>query len=175
MSAPPVLDWPVVTQEEQEHWAPVFADLYEASSLGRIRRLAPGKSTWPGRVLSQRINNRYYQVMLSFDGLRRNIEVHTLVAMAFLGERPLGHDVNHIDANPLNNRLANLEYVTRTGNMQHASRMGRLRSKVTPDMVRAIRVAADGAETHREIGRRFGLSRPQTSKIINGDSWRSVQ
>lgn len=38
--------------------------------------------------------------------------VHKLVADAFLGPRPPGLVINHIDSNPANNRADNLEYIT---------------------------------------------------------------
>lgn len=41
--------------------------------------------------------------------------IHQLVAMAFLGHTPNGHvvEVNHIDGDKLNNRLDNLEVLTK--------------------------------------------------------------
>ena len=49
--------------------------------------------------------------------------LHRLVAFAFLGPPPTGlaWQVNHLDGNPSNNRLENLEYVTASQNILHAS------------------------------------------------------
>ena len=49
--------------------------------------------------------------------------VHRLVAFAFLGPPPtdLAWQVNHLDGNPSNNRLENLEYVTPSQNILHSS------------------------------------------------------
>ena len=50
--------------------------------------------------------------------------VHRLVASAFI---PNPHDkpeVNHIDSNPLNNSVGNLEWVTHSENMRHAYEYG---------------------------------------------------
>ena len=48
--------------------------------------------------------------------------VHRLVAFAFLGPPPdkTAWEVHHRDGDPANNRVENLEYVTRSQNMRHA-------------------------------------------------------
>ena len=62
--------------------------------------------------------------------------VHRLVADAFI-ENPQGKpEVNHIDSNPLNNNVSNLEWATRKENMRHAYKDGnatKKRKKVVRD------------------------------------------
>ena len=48
--------------------------------------------------------------------------VHRLVALAFLGEPLPGYEVNHKDENKKNNCVENLEWVTRTENLQYGTR-----------------------------------------------------
>ena len=50
--------------------------------------------------------------------------VHTLVAEAFVGERPPGYDVNHKVGVKSNVSADNLEYTTRSENVLHAYRTG---------------------------------------------------
>ena len=59
---------------------------------------------------------------VSIDG--NDFLVHRLVAFAFLGPPPAENRwmVNHRDNNPSNNRLENLEYVSRSQNMLHSFR-----------------------------------------------------
>ena len=52
--------------------------------------------------------------------------VHSLVALAFIGPRPEGMEVNHKDCDKQNNALNNLEYVTHGENQRHAAQMGRM-------------------------------------------------
>ena len=108
-------------EHPHEEWRDVrgYPD-YEVSNMGRVRSYRqPGR---PGHILSARYKKRwgYYQVVL----LNREKLVHVLVAEAFLDERPLGHEVNHIDGKKTNNAASNLEWVTRSENLRPAYALG---------------------------------------------------
>lgn len=45
--------------------------------------------------------------------------VHSLVAQAFLGDRPKGMVIDHIDGNRFNNHYTNLRYCTQKENMNN--------------------------------------------------------
>lgn len=47
--------------------------------------------------------------------------VHRLVALAFLGERPAGMVIDHIDRNKANNNISNLRYCTPSENSRNVS------------------------------------------------------
>ncbi len=51
--------------------------------------------------------------------------VHALVALAFIGPRPDGYDVMHIDGTRTNNAVGNLRYGTRSENCLQAYAEGR--------------------------------------------------
>ena len=63
-------------------------------------------------------SNGYSAVGIS----KTNLLVHRLVAFAFLGPPPhkMAWEVHHRDGDRANNRVENLEYVTRSQNMRHA-------------------------------------------------------
>lgn len=55
------------------------------------------------------------------DGSIKGISIHGAVAKSFLGDQTIyGLEVNHIDGNKENNRLDNLEWVTRSENIKHS-------------------------------------------------------
>src|SRR6516164_9621025 len=89
-----------------EKWLPVkgFEQFYEVSNLGRTRRISRGKGARPGKVLRPGVSNNkpgYAHVLLS-DGIRRVTRTnHEMVMQAFVGPRPPGYIVNHINRNKL--------------------------------------------------------------------------
>lgn len=66
-----------------------------------------------GKRLKGEIHTKgYRRVCLRSGGVDKNHYVHALVALAFLGPRPVGYHVDHIDFDKLNNRPSNLRYLT---------------------------------------------------------------
>lgn len=97
---------------------PEYEGLYQVSNLGNVRGLDRiniiGRKL-KGRVLKAAIcSPKYLGVSLSRDGKAKTITVHKLVAYAFLNHKSCGYKlvVNHIDTNPKNNNVTNLEIVT---------------------------------------------------------------
>ena len=147
-----------------EAWKPVvgFEGWYSVSNMGRVRRDKREKRTYPGRLLTQHPNNSgYLQVHLSKDGdnMRR---VHRLVAEAFVGQCPMDREVNHCDGNKINNVASNLEYVTRSENINHSLRMNgprRRRSKLTTEeKAQIFDFHSKKSRTYKEMAEFFGIS-----------------
>jgi len=67
-----------------------------------------------------------YLVVSLWDGRKYNRTVHSLVAEAFLGPRPQGHEVRHLNDDRYDNRIENLAYGTHSDNMRDAQRNGRI-------------------------------------------------
>lgn len=92
---------------------------YEVSNFGNVKSLNY-KKTGKERLLKKTIGGTgwYYYVSLSKNGKLKIFTVHQLVAMAFLNHKPNGYSVviNHIDNNPLNNHVDNLELVSQRYN-----------------------------------------------------------
>lgn len=119
-----------------EKWKNVFGyeDLYEVSSLGRIKRKDGFVKTGiknndlrkiNGRILKQHLKkNGYLCVDLSKETKVKTLTVHRIVAMAFLEKIEGKEQVNHKNGNKLDNRVENLEWVTSQENRIHAFKTG---------------------------------------------------
>lgn len=159
-----------------EIWRPFFAGNYAVSNMGRVKRLTPGRKTWPGRLMEPvLLKIGYYYVGPTWKGRNVPCLIHRLVAEAFIGKCPKGHEVNHLDGVKTNNRVANLEYVTHAGNMGHALRTGLLPrgdrhrlTKISDAQVVELRALYDGGEKRLMVlARRFGISRPTVCQLVH--------
>lgn len=120
--------------DKKEIWLPVkgYEGLYEVSSFGRVRSLGKGGSgNSKMRVLSQAISNCHKFVTLSKNGKTEQYWVHRLVAEAFLPNWFGDPQVNHIDENPQNNNVDNLEWCDAKYNANHGTRNKRISEKMT--------------------------------------------
>ena len=61
----------------------------------------------------------YYATFINYKGIVRRIMIHTVVAECWLGPRPEGFEIDHIDRNPHNNHYTNLRYVTHSEQMRN--------------------------------------------------------
>ena len=95
-----------------EQWRDVseYDGIYQVSDQGQVRNTHTSKILQPVRIK----NGRLY-VTLSSDGSQRKCTVHSLVAVAFLGDCPPKHEITHKDRDYTNNAAQNLEYVTIIG------------------------------------------------------------
>ena len=98
---------------EEEIWKPIpYYEDYEASNLGNVRSIKFGRKV----VLKpNKCRNGYFRVSIYVRGVcKRTIQVHQLIAMAFLNHNKLDRNkvVNHIDFNKTNNNINNLEIVS---------------------------------------------------------------
>lgn len=178
-----------------EKWKPVigYEGLYEVSSRGRVRsltrRVHGGRVGWSDRIVagqtmkpSRKING-YMQITFCDNGRNSTQTIHATVAAAFLGRRPNGMQVNHIDGDKLNNAASNLEYVTAKENVRHAFECGlstckgemHPNSKLTTDQVREIRRRyAAGGVSHYDLADEYPVNRPTIGKILSGKMWGHV-
>lgn len=106
-----------------------YESIYEVSNTGTVRT-KEGKTTfterhgirtWKQRNLKNKTpKGREVRVTLWKDGESKDFLVHRLVAEAFIPKVKDKYHINHIDGNPKNNRVENLEWCDYKENNNHA-------------------------------------------------------
>lgn len=117
---------------DNEIWKPVpgYEGYYQVSSLGRVKRIKGGKGTVSGSILKNSITNcGYFNVGLSVNSKLKIVGVHRLVAEAFIPNPDNKPEVNHINGDKQDNRIVNLEWSTRSENIQHAWMTGLIKGR----------------------------------------------
>lgn len=176
---------------EQWRIIPGLSNYYEASDTGRIRstdRFVNGFSAKANKpvmmkrsqtILSQ--NKRgagYFYVCVCVDGAMRKEQVHKLVLMAFVGERPNGLQACHCDGNPSNNNIDNLRWDTPKNNQndrvahktdKRGEDVGT--AKFTEEIVKKIK----NGMSFKDANKLYSISRTQFYRIKRGEAWPHIQ
>jgi hypothetical protein len=161
--------------------------IYSASREGFGK---PGEAGDPSRRMkTTSLNNMgYWRTILWKAGKMRNHLVHRLVAQAFIPNPEGKAEVNHIDSDPANCHVSNLEWTTHRENMEHASKAGRLRgsrgpvgsahprAKLSEDKVRdARRRHGRGTVTVRALSVEHAVNRSTVRAALLGRTWAHVE
>lgn len=110
---------------DKEIWKPIkgYEDKYEISNFGNVKSLyLINRQTKMKRekILKQHMTCGYLKVILRKENKMKNYLVHRLVAETFIPNPENKPQVNHINGYKLNNNVSNLEWVTRSENVNHA-------------------------------------------------------
>lgn len=150
---------------------------YEVTDTGVVYSLHGGAR----RALRPRVGHRgHLRVALQRNGIRRDVGVHRLVLLAFVGPCPRGHMCCHFDGNPANNVLANLRWDTPKGNMRDAERHGTAPrgehhpgARLSRQDVRMIRVKAGAGTALEDLAVLYGVTPGHISSVVRGHLWKS--
>lgn len=121
---------------ENEVWKaiPNYENLYEASTCGRIKRLAgivigkDGRKCHIKENITYGYGNKYKMIGLSKNGIEEMKPVHYWIMITFSpNPNPDIYDeINHKDENPSNNKLDNLEWCSKSYNKRYGTRIRRV-------------------------------------------------
>lgn len=155
----------------QEEWKQIIIDgieyNYLISTHGRVFSLKTQK------ILKNRDTSKgYYRVALGIDGKTQEFLVHRLVAYTFIpNDDPVNKiEVNHIDENPKNNHVTNLEWCTSKYNVNYGKRTERQIRTYTEKHSRPIRCVETGEEFKNvsEVGKKHGLDTGSLCHCLSG-------
>lgn len=164
----------------KEVWKNVigYEGLYEVSSLGNIY------SNISKKILKiNRNKDGYLSIELWNKGKNKRCKIHRLVAIAFICNPLNKREVNHKNGIKSDNRIQNLEWVTKSENEKHAYRTGLKYNKGEKhsqnilkenDIPFIIDLLRNKVMYDREIGELFGVTRKTINKIKLGKSWKHV-
>lgn len=158
-----------------EEWRTVFPP-YEVSSYGRVRNASTGL------VLRPSSDSGGYLGVCLCGGLARRHKIHNLVAHAFIGKRPVGLDVNHIDGNKRNNSVENLEYMSRSDNLRHAFSIGlkshsggkHPRCKYSQEQAAEVRSYLSQGCKHRDVSTFMRVPMHFVADVSTGRNWPTI-
>lgn len=100
----------------KERWKAIkdYEENYLVSSFGNVINVKTGK------LLKPAVHHKgYLLVQLCKEGIKKNMRIHRLVAIAFLSNPENLPEVDHKDTDRKNNKLENLRWVTGSENTRN--------------------------------------------------------
>ena len=154
---------PDITQSDLagELWKTVSPSM-RLSNMGRVQFKKKHHFSWsPKRTPKPSGGMAYARI--------KNKAVHRLVYMAFVGDVPAGHTIDHVNQNKEDNRLANLRAVTpRDQNLNRTFRPIAERQSSLKKQVRVRRIDATGAwQIYDSLGSAIKAVAEQCGKPVN--------
>lgn len=127
---------------------------YFVTTLGRVFSIAP----------SERVTqvNKFRRVYIRTTNGAKTI--HRLVGKAFIENPENKPEINHIDGNPSNNGVSNLEWATKQENEDHAYRTGlkappqkNHNAKWTEEQCKSVMLLVKDGWTYKQAGATIGM------------------
>lgn len=149
-----------------EEWRPIdgYEGVYSVSNEGRIRselrmvQRSDGKMQKVRERIMRPVKKKTNHCTIMLHPKMVRMHIHRAVAFAFIGPPPSDrHEIAHNDGNPLNNRVENLRWTTRSDNFADKVRHGTHNRgdrhpnvKVSDAAIRALRdfVGSNKAAAH---------------------------
>lgn len=170
--------------EERWNEIPGCNGYYDVSSLGRIRSWMSGRFGRRKVPLIKRQfigSNGYPEVGIHVDGKKRNMLVHELVLISFIGKRPNDCVACHKNDIRTDNRISNLRWDTRSENyLDSISNTGgvlngpRSLAKLSEEDIVKIEKLLKNGLSNRKIANLFGVSHSRISDIRNGKAYKNL-
>lgn len=151
-----------------------FEDYFQISNLGRLF------SKRSNKILKLHTNKSGYVSLATKIGGRQGInhcfKLHRVVAEAFLHNPDNKPEVNHKDGIKSNNIVTNLEWSTKSENIQHCNNLGLKRvginspyAKLNSKQVKKIR---ESNNTNASLAREMQVSESTIAKVIAGTRYK---
>jgi hypothetical protein len=154
---------------------------YEISTFGRFANCRKGKRV----IHAGGAREKGHVIVKPRRAVGRNsgvqVFVHTLVLETFVGPRPPGMIIRHLDGNPRNNRLDNLAYGTHAENSADMVRHGRgcqgeksNTARLTESLVLEMRRKHALGRTSYSLAKEYGVSQWCAYAAVTKRSWKHI-
>lgn len=107
----------------------------------------------------------------------KRLQLHRIIYRKFKGKLDDKLVINHIDGNPSNNRIDNLELVSQSKNVEHSYRVLNRKnpkghSKINKEIADQIREDYKTLKSYNKLIEKYSLSKSTISYIINNRIWK---
>ena len=170
-----------------EEWKPIkgLESKYMVSSFGRVKSIGRfvatknGDRFYRGRLLKLQIHNQGY-LSIKLGGYYQSL-VHRLVSIAFIENPENLEFINHKDGEKKNNKINNLEWVTRQENEKHAFETGLKNSTGSHNVMAKINesdaiiiFSKKGLESLIKLSIEYNVCKDTISRIWHKKTWKHI-
>lgn len=160
----------------KENWKDIPGyEGYMVSDQGRVKSLNYRRTGKEEILIPGKARGGYLIVGLWKDGKRKCLYVHRLVWIAFNGPIPEGYEINHINECCTDNRLDNLNLLTRRENNNWGTHNRKMAEKLTNGKKSkwVIKLSLNNEILHfypstKQVKRELGYDHGYISKCCNG-------
>ena len=170
-----------MSDAERWRWVPGYEGLYQVSDHGQVLSMARPKVPQDHLLKQQSTRTGYMTVSLWQNGRAWLITVHRLVLIAFTGPCPDGQEARHLDGNPANNLLPNLQWDTDAANgldrVRHGTSTPGSRNpmaKLSEAAVTRIRSESASGRSYASLSREYGVNSECIRMIVRRDRWKHL-
>lgn len=175
-----------------EKWVEIkgWEGLHRVSSFGRISSLCKSVRRVACPMKNEKLLKPFFNTSTGYycyvfsdwgrGGKDKKFDIHRIVASHFLSNDKRLPEVNHIDGNKKNNKVGNLEWVTRKQNIQHGFKTGLIKvlrgedahnCTLTNEQVLYIFKNKKGS---RQLSRELNMPYSKIASIKNGVNWNHI-
>lgn len=182
--------WYSLENYENEQWKEIqgFENEYLISNYGRIKSKTRvyhcGTNHSVQKTIEEHIlhvffrKDKYVGVTLKKNGKSFSREIHRLVAEAFIPNQEKKEQINHKDGDKHNNKVDNLEWITRSENALHSYfKLGNIKYKrnFSEQEIKEIKGLYLQGQSKNQLAKQYFCSRTTIKRIIENKSYQHVK